>query len=188
MGSESSGDCWVCPASLSGILSTSLRRLVHKPEKILEPFVKPGMTVMDLGCGPGFFSIPMAELVGEDGCVIAVDLQQIMLDKMMRAAERQGVSSRIRPHLCASNAIGVTDKVDFALAFYMVHEVPDAGEFLKEIAEILKPGGRLLFVEPKLHVSLAAFTRTVEMASDLGFSLAGEPKIAGSRSALLERG
>jgi ubiquinone/menaquinone biosynthesis C-methylase UbiE len=76
--------------------------------------------------------------------------------------------------------------VDFALAFYMVHEVPDAQAFLKEVASILKPSGKLLIVEPKIHVSASAFRKTVDSAKLAGLKPISEPKIRFSRSILLQ--
>ncbi len=177
----------VCSARHAAFLSTSARRLMHNPERILGPFVKPGMKTMDIGCGPGFFTIPMAKLVGDNGRVIAVDLQQEMLDKMAAAAQRAGVLSRISQHLCSCDAIGVTDTVDFALAFYMVHEVPDVEKLLREVADLVRPGGHLLLVEPKFHVSGARFLRTLEIACSVGFAPVSHPRVFGSRSVLLER-
>jgi len=75
--------------------------------------------------------------------------------------------------------------VDFALAFYMVHEVPNAEAFLKEVASALKPKGKLLIVEPKMHVSAAAFEKTIEVARQAGLRPISEPKIRFSKSKLL---
>jgi len=76
--------------------------------------------------------------------------------------------------------------VDFALAFYVVHEVPSAEAFLKEIVSILKPKGRLLVVEPMFHVSANTFERTIEVAEKAGLSPISEPKIFFSRSKLFQ--
>ena len=76
-------------------INNPLRRLVHDPEKIVGPYVRPGMFIMDVGCGVGWFSVPMAKMVGDQGRVIAVDLQQQMLDTLWRRAEKAGVT---RPH------------------------------------------------------------------------------------------
>ncbi len=61
----------VCPAELACSLDNSIRRLVHKPGKILEAYIKKEMTVLDLGCGPGYFTIELANLGGDGGKVIA---------------------------------------------------------------------------------------------------------------------
>ncbi len=150
--------------ALGGAATSStirLRRLLHNPEKIVGPYVQPGMTVMDVGCGMGMFSIAMAKMVGEQGRVIAVDLQQKMLDVLRRRAERAGVADRIQLHKCEQDRLGVDAQVDFALAFMMVHEVPDQRRLLGEIHGCLKPGGKLLVAEPRLHVSGTAFGQTV---------------------------
>ncbi len=66
----------VCPAELAGSLDNRMRRLLQNPLKILRPYVQEGMTALDVGCGPGFFTLPMAQLVGSSGRVIAADLQR----------------------------------------------------------------------------------------------------------------
>jgi len=57
----------VCPVALSGSLDNRFRRWFQNPRKILRPYVEKGMTVLDIGCGPGFFSIDMAHLMGASG-------------------------------------------------------------------------------------------------------------------------
>ena len=77
--------------------------------------------------------------------------------------------------------------MDFALAFAMVHEVPDAAHFLAEIAAALKPGAKLLLAEPKGHVTEPQLAVTLELAERAGLSLESRPAIPASRSALLVR-
>ena len=72
----------ICPVELAGSLDGKIRRWLQNPQRILAPFVKEGMTVLDVGCGPGFFSVELAKLVGRTGKVISVDLQQGMLDML----------------------------------------------------------------------------------------------------------
>jgi ubiquinone/menaquinone biosynthesis C-methylase UbiE len=72
----------VCPVEKAGMLDNSVRRLLQNPKKILEPYIYNGMTILDLGCGPGFFSIEIAKLLTDSGKVIAADLQEEMLDKI----------------------------------------------------------------------------------------------------------
>jgi 2-polyprenyl-3-methyl-5-hydroxy-6-metoxy-1,4-benzoquinol methylase len=86
----------ICPWWGGYFIDNPLRRLIHDLQTILGPYVKPGMTVLDVGCGMGFFSIGMARMVGDEGRVIAVDLQQKMLDVLWRRAQRAGVADRIR--------------------------------------------------------------------------------------------
>jgi len=175
----------ICSWKRAFALDNPVRRLIHDPQKILGGYIKPGQTVLDVGCGPGTFSMAMAEMVGESGRIIAVDVQEEMLQILRKKATRQGLESRIVTHKSDPDRIGVFEKVDFALAFYMVHEVPDAEAFLKEIASLLKPGGKLLVVEPKMHVSAAAFERTIETARRAGLKAVNGPEVSFSRSKLL---
>ena len=108
----------VCPWwSAWFTINNPLRRLLHDPQQIVGPYVEPGMTVMDVGCGAGWFSIPMARMVGDQGRVLAVDLQPQMLDMVRRRREgrrggphpnapvstgstRDRCPGRLRPDLC----------------------------------------------------------------------------------------
>jgi ubiquinone/menaquinone biosynthesis C-methylase UbiE len=164
----------VCPWWGGFFLDNPLRRLIHNPEKIVGPYVKPGMIVMDVGCGMGLFSIAAAKMVGDQGRVIAVDLQQKMLDVLRRRAEKAGVADRIEAHKCEQNRLGVDAQADFALAFMMVHEVPDQRRLLGEIHASLKPGGKLLVAEPKIHVPGRAVQQTVTTAEELGLRVVEE--------------
>lgn len=177
----------VCSAEHAVILDNKIRRLFQNPDKILAKHIEKGQTVADLGSGPGFFTMAMARLVGENGRVIAVDLQQAMLDKVRSHAIKEGLEPRVRFHKCENDKIGLNETVDFALAFYMVHEVPNAEAFLKEVYGIIKPGGKLLLVEPKFHVSLTDFQKTVELAKKIGFKPIEEPRIILSRSVVLTK-
>lgn len=177
----------VCSADHAGFLTTPLRSLVQNPTRLLRGLVHEGETAVDLGCGPGFFTLAMAELVGPTGQVIAVDLQAEMLRLMGVRAERRGLSARIRAHQCPADSIGLSGPVDFALAFYMVHEVPDARRFLAEVAALLRQGGRLLLVEPNGHVSAEGFRRTLDLAEAAGLETTARPRRLLSRAALLER-
>ena len=167
----------VCPWWGGYFIDNPIRRLLHRPERIVGPYVRPGMTVMDVGCGMGLFSLAMAKIVGDSGLVIAVDLQQKMLDVLRRRAERAAVANRIRLHKCEKDRLTVDAQADFALAFMMIHEVPDQRRLLGEIYDCLKPGGKLLVAEPKIHVPGKAFAKTVATAEALGFRGLEEPRI-----------
>lgn len=180
----------ICPWWLGYFLINPLRRLIQNPEKLLQPFIKQDMTVLDVGPGMGYFTIPMAGLVGPKGKVVAVDLQQKMLDSLMRRARKAGVADRIDARLCTENSLNLEPyegKVDFALAFAMVHEVDDKAALLGQINRTLRSGGRLLISEPKLHVSEAAFEKTAIVARQAGFEVADRPRITWSRSAILTK-
>jgi ubiquinone/menaquinone biosynthesis C-methylase UbiE len=176
----------VCPWWGGYFIDNPLRRLLHDPERIVGPYVGPGMTVVDVGCGMGWFSIPMARMVGDRGRVLAVDLQQQMLDALLERARRAGVADRIDTHQCEPDRLGVAVRADFALAFAMVHEVRDQRRLIGEIHGCLKPGGRLLVAEPKIHVPARAFQQTVTTAEELGFRAIDKPRVRWCRAVVLE--
>ncbi len=178
----------VCPSWFSWSLSNPFRSLLHDPKAILSPYVREGDSVLDIGCGPGYFSIPLAVLVGPAGSVVAVDIQERMLELVRRRAARAGVASRLRTHLATSGRLGLPGVFDFALAFWMAHEVRDHEGFFGEIAGALKPGGRLLLVEPVVHVREAVFRDIVEAAKRSGFVAGAAPRIRWSRARELSRG
>ena len=140
------------------------------------------MTAIDLGCGPGFFTIEMTNLLNGKGKIIAADLQQGMLDKLHQKIIGTSLESIIDLHKCTADKIGISTKADFVLAFYMVHEVPDQEKLFAEIKTFLKPKGRLLIIEPNFHVSKKAFVKMSTLLNDLGFNTIAEPKIFFSKS------
>ncbi len=145
------------------------------------------MTVLDLGCGPGFFSVDMAMMVGKSGRVIASDLQEGMLQKLQSKIQETELEQRIILHKCEKDKIGIAEHVDFILAFYMVHEIPHQDMFFKEIESILKTNGLILIVEPPFHVSKKSFNQTVKIAQEAGL-IAGEgPKVFFSKTVILKK-
>jgi len=175
----------ICPWQLAPIIDNRLRTLVHNPTKIFAPYVTGGMTVLDVGCGAGFASLGLAKLVGEKGLVIAADVQSKMLRRVREKAERAGLSDQIRIHLCSPDGIGLQEELDFAVAFFMVHEVPDVRAFLEEIFVLLKKGGRFFVTEPMVHVGLRAFQQTIREAQVIGFTIIERPGVLFGRTVLL---
>lgn len=146
------------------------------------------MTVLDLGCGPGFFSIDIAQMVGKSGRVIASDLQDGMLQKLRSKIQATELADRITLHRCGEKRIGISEKVDFVLAFYMVHEVVNQKEFFKEIHSIVKPNGMIMIAEPPWHVSKTAFEETIGKARAAGFEPVERPKVFLSKTMILRKG
>ncbi len=176
----------VCPWWVGYVLVSPLRRWFQDPEKILRPLITEGMTVLDIGPGMGFFTIPAARMVGESGKVIAVDIQEKMLSALQKRAAKAGVQSRIVTRLCEPESIKVSEQIDLCLLFNVAHEVPDPRTLFTQIRDVLKPTGRLLLSEPGgWHVSEQEFQGTLTLASDAGLKLVAELKIPRSRSALL---
>lgn len=175
----------VCPVERAGALDLAFRRLLQNPGRILRPFIEPGMTVLDLGCGPGFFTLEMARLAGGSGKVIAADLQEGMLDKLRAKIQRTALASRVQFQRCLPGRIGLAEKCDFILVFYMLHEVPDQGSFLRELRSLLKAGGKVLLAEPAWHVSRGEFRAALARMEQAGFAVLESPRIRFSRAVVL---
>ena len=178
----------VCPWWIGYLLITPLRRFAQDPRKILSPYVRQGMTVLEPGPGMGFFTLELARLVGPSGRIVAVDIQRKMLENLKHRASKRGLQDRIDARLAEKDSMSLSDlrrKVDFALAFAMVHEMPAALPFFHEVAEVLKPGALLLLAEPRGHVNVAQFELELTAASDAGLAIGERPEIWRSHAALL---
>ncbi|HUX56397.1 MAG TPA: class I SAM-dependent methyltransferase [Bacteroidales bacterium] len=175
----------VCPVERAGGLDNSLRRLFQNPKRILKPYINSGMTVLDLGCGPGFFSIEIAKMMNGSGKVIAADLQEGMLEKVYKKIVGTDLEQSVKLHKCGDEKIGLTEKVDFVLAFYMIHEVSSQESLFRELKTILKPGGIVYIVEPSFHVSKKAFDDMVNMIKIIGYEIINRPKMLFGRTLIL---
>lgn len=178
-------DKHVCPWWLCFTFDNIFRKLIHNPYKILSPYIKEGDIVLDVGPGMGYFTIPMAKMAGEEGLVIAADIQEKMLAAIKRRAQQGGMEKRVTLHLSMPASLGVEGKVDFILAFWMVHEAPDKQRFFDQLHFLLKDDGKFLMVEPKIHVTKAKFAQTLQIAQRAGFTPAENPHTSLSMSVLL---
>lgn len=179
----------VCPWWMGYFLLIPIRKLTHKPQKILKPFITEGMKVIDYGSAMGYFSLPMAEMVGHSGRVFCFDIQEKMLDKLMLRAQDNELDERIKPILIddKNSLENLKEFADFALLFAVAHEVSNQPKLFTELARMLKPKGKLLFSEPKGHVSLEAFKRSITLANEAGFVQRETLDIRGGYSVVLER-
>lgn len=177
----------VCSHRFAFLLNNFIRRLLQNPEKTVGEYITPGDTIIDIGCGPGFFSVEMAKMTGDSGKVYAVDLQKEMLEITRNKANKYNLENRMIFHQCTENSIGLPDdvKADFILAFYMVHETPDQIQFFQNIKTLLKKEGRCLIVEPPFHVSKKQFARMRSDIQDAGFIILDTPAKKGGNSLLI---
>lgn len=110
--------------------------------------VRPGMTVFDMGCGNGFYTVPLAKMVGERGKVYAVDIQPKMLEFLKTRAEKAGVAERIEPILGELWDPKLPEgKIDLILLVDVYHEFSHPEEMLAAMRKSLAPEGKIVLVE-----------------------------------------
>ncbi len=119
------------------------RDRLRAPRGILcDAGVRPGMRVLDFGCGPGGFAIAAAEIVGTSGGVIAVDIHPLALQSVRRASERMALANvQVASAISAAALNDAT--IDFALLYDVLHDLEEPGTVLKEIGRVLRPEGIL---------------------------------------------
>lgn len=177
----------ICSHKRAFALDNFLRKLFQSPNKIVGPYISQGYTVLDLGCGPGFFTVEMAKMVGNDGRVIGVDVQTEMLDKLAKKLWNTELANRVDLHQCSTKHLNLPEQLqaDFVLAYYMVHETPDPALFFKEVRKNVKEGGKMLVVEPPFHVSKGSFETCQKIAEKAGWKVVERPGRKGGYSFLL---
>ena len=180
----------VCPWWIGYLLACPIRRIRQDPGKLLGPYIRPGMTVLEPGPGMGFFTLELARLVGESGSVVAVDIQPKMVESLRKRAAKRGLLGRLHTRLATAETMGLDDvagKVDFVLAFAVVHEMPSPEWFFQQVAAVMKPGAGLLFAEPAGHVKGPDFDVSLAAAAETGLHVVDRPAVARSHAALLQR-
>lgn len=180
----------VCPWWLGYLLASPVRKLINNPAKIVGIYLKPGMKAIDYGSGMGYFSLPMARSVGSAGKVYCFDIQEKMLENLVRRAKKAGLENIIDPRLISDNSnnfSSLEQQADFALLFAVAHEVPDREKLFGTLASMMKPKGKLLFAEPKGHVSPEDFGESVFFAEKAGFKKSQTLQDPRSLSILLEK-
>jgi ubiquinone/menaquinone biosynthesis C-methylase UbiE len=180
----------ICPVWLGRFQINPLRRKYQDPDTILHPYVKPGMWTLDVGCAMGYFSFPLAEMVGEHGRVVCVDLQEGMIQALARRVRQSPWYARFDVRICSRHTLGLGDLqmgIDFALASAMVHETPDPDRLFKEIYDVLKLEGMLLVIEPRGHVSEPLMEENITRAHRMGFVEVDRPPVNMSHTVLLRK-
>ena len=178
-----------CPWWLGYVLASPLRKLFQDPSSLVAPYVEEGMVVLEPGCGMGFFTLELARRVGKTGKVVALDLQSKMLDGLHRRAGRAGLLDRIDIRKTEEHRLGIADlveRVDFGVAFYVVHEPANPAGFFGEIHDSLRPEGVLLVVEPREHGGGdAGLEDSIDLALQAGLVVVDRPTIKRNQVVLL---
>ena len=129
----------------------------------------PGMAVLDLGCGPGRVTIPVAERVGPGGTVVAVDLQAGMLARAEEKARAAGLTNIEFVRAAAGEGRLGRDRFDRALLVTVLGEIPDRRAALDEVFAALKPGGVLSVTETIFDPHYQRRATVTRLAGEAGF-------------------
>ena len=163
------------PAFISRVLDSRFRRRMQPPEKLIEwSGIEPGMTVLDLGCGSGAFTIPIAQAVGETGRVYALDTQPDMLSLVARKLarpENKDIRNIELVRASAEHLPFANSSFDVVCATAVLYEIPHRCKALREMKRVLRPGGYLaiseLFMDPDYHLKAT----TIKEGQQAGFVL-----------------
>jgi ubiquinone/menaquinone biosynthesis C-methylase UbiE len=134
------------------ILDNFLRRLVSPPEKAFAKFVSPGQVVADLGCGPGYFALPLAKLVGRGGKVFAVDFDQKAIERVRKKVSDARLEDVVESWVSSAAELGVIpdQSIDFVLGAELLCCMGDHSGALSQIKRILKKEGSAYLSVTKL--------------------------------------
>jgi ubiquinone/menaquinone biosynthesis C-methylase UbiE len=179
-------DRLVCPMGVAGLLDSKFRKLFQNPNKILKPYIKKNMIALDIGCGPGVFTIEIAKLLDGTGKVISVDMQEGMLEIIKQKIAGKPIEKTIVLHKCTQESIGIKENVDFVLMFYMVHEVPNKEKLFSEVLPLINKNGLLMIVEPAL-ISGKEFNGIIDFIKEKGFEEYNKLKISLSKGIVLKK-
>jgi len=160
------------PVSQAGMLLSPLRLRFMPPGPIVEWFgIVSGQTVLELGPGPGYFTPEVSSAVGSAGRIICVDLQAGMLSLLRDRLNEQSISNT---RLVAGDATQLpiaNRSVDAALLITVLGEVPDRPAAISELRRVLKPGGRVSFVEMLGDPDYVAVDTLRDLCGAFGFKL-----------------
>lgn len=154
------------------------RRALIDPDRFVEHLgITPGAAVADVGAGPGFFTVPLAEQVGASGTVYALDVAPRMIDVL----GTRRLPPQVQVRLSGERSLPIPDaSVDLAFMAFVLHELEDPHALLADVKRALRHGGRLVVVEwvrraeemgPPVHERLAP-SATERMLRDAGFTVA----------------
>ena len=158
-----------CPASASWLVDSAIRR--HYMRNVLDRIgIHPGETVLELGPGPGVFTVEAARRVGPEGRLIVVDVQPQMIDRVEKRLQEAGLTN-VETHVGGAYGLPIEDEsIDRAFLITVLPEIPYQSRALDELNRVLKPGGMLSITEEFIDPDYAFPFEAVQLVEAAGFS------------------
>lgn len=163
-----SGHSSPCPSSLSWLVDNPLRRRYMRP--VLDRTgIRPGERVLELGPGPGAFTVDAALRTGPDGRLFAMDIQPKMIVQVERRVRQAGLTN-IETHVGSAHHLPLQDGcVDRAFLITVLPEIPDRRLALAELHRVLRPGGALSVTEEFSDPDYLFLSETIRLVEAAGF-------------------
>jgi SAM-dependent methyltransferase len=160
------------PEFLAGAIDNPLRRRIQPPEEMpLRHAVEPGMRVLEVGPGNGRYTLATARRVGQEGQVVAVDIEPKMVERVRARAGADGVTN-VEARLADVYDLPFDDgSFDAACMIAVIGEIPDPDKAMREFYRVLRPGGTLAFSELLLDPDYPLASTLVRRAGAAGFRL-----------------
>lgn len=160
------------PPFISVYLDSPWRKTLQPPEEVVGGMgIRPGMTVLELGPGPGTFTLEATRRTLPDGKVLAVDVEPRMLARLRRKASQFGVVNLETYQADACCLPFPENSVDLAFMVTVLAEIPDRARALAELRRVLKPGGTLSVSEFVLDPDYPRRSTVIRWCQDAGFQL-----------------
>lgn len=161
-----------CPSIMSGAVDGTLADRFAGTEETLERLeLQPGMTIVEIGPGPGRLLIPAARRILPGGRAIGVELQEKMLDKLRRKLAKDDPGNLVLIHADATKPVLPPASVDLIYLCTVLGEIPDRRRALENCFAALRPSGRLVIVEIIGDPHYQTRGRVRELAESVGFTL-----------------
>lgn len=159
-----------CPAALSWLVHNPLRRQYMRP--VLDRVgIQPGERVLELGPGPGAFTVDAARRVGPEGRLVAVDIQPKMIEQLRRRLDGTGLAN-VEAHIASAYEMPLdSESINRAFLVTVLPEIPNRGLALAELRRVLKPGGILSITEEFIDPDYLFACETIRLVEAAGFKL-----------------
>lgn len=134
------------------MLMSEERQAALQPEKLLRRLgLRAGDTIADVGSGPGFFTLPAAQIVGAEGHVYAADIQGEMLTAVRSRVSQEGLTNVKLVKTSESSVPIPAESCDMVLLAFTLNEIEQHASFLHRLARLVKPSGKLVILDWEKH-------------------------------------